>query len=92
MAKGWKRPFDDPIVLPDGRSLVTLEDAGDYITRLPKAEQQLDEWQTAIEVAYDGRRESRAGDARAHCVKDSHWASASLRGTYDGKRKPNETE
>jgi hypothetical protein len=24
--------------------------------------------------------------------KDSHWASASLRGTYDGKRKPNETE
>jgi hypothetical protein len=50
MAKGWKRPFDDPIVLPDGRSLVTLEDAGDYITRLPKAEQQLDEWQTAIEA------------------------------------------
>jgi hypothetical protein len=50
MAKGWKRPFDDPIVLPDGRSLVTLEDAGDYITRLPQAEQQLDEWQTAIEA------------------------------------------
>lgn len=26
-----------------------LEDAGDYITMLPKADQQLDEWQTAIE-------------------------------------------
>jgi hypothetical protein len=50
MPTGWKRPFDDPIELPDCRSLVTLEDAGDYITRLPKAEQQLDEWQTAIEA------------------------------------------
>jgi hypothetical protein len=30
--------------------LVTLLDAGEYITTLPKAEQQLDEWQTAIEV------------------------------------------
>ena len=46
---GWKRPFDNPIVLPDGRALVTHEDAGDYITMLPKADQQLDEWQTAIE-------------------------------------------
>jgi hypothetical protein len=47
--QGWKRPFDDAIVLPDGRALLTLEDAGDYITMLPKADQQLDEWQTAIE-------------------------------------------
>jgi len=46
---GWKRPFDDPIPLPGGRQLVTLEDAGPYITMLPKADQQLDEWQTAIE-------------------------------------------
>jgi hypothetical protein len=38
MTKGWKRKFDDPIVLPDGRKLVTLEDAGNYITKLPKAE------------------------------------------------------
>jgi len=36
-AKGWKRPFDDPIPLPRGRELVTLEDAGTYITKLPKA-------------------------------------------------------
>ena len=45
----WKRCFDDPIVLPDGGQIVTLEDAGNYITMLPKADQQLDEWQTAIE-------------------------------------------
>jgi hypothetical protein len=44
MATGWKRPFDDPIPLPNGRQLVTLEDAGDYMTRLPQAEQQLGEW------------------------------------------------
>jgi hypothetical protein len=32
----WKRSFDDPIALPGGRRLVTLEDAGNYITELPK--------------------------------------------------------
>jgi hypothetical protein len=45
----WKRCFDDPIVLPDSGQIVTLEDAGNYVTMLPKADQQLDEWQTAIE-------------------------------------------
>jgi hypothetical protein len=35
-AKGWKRPFDDPIPLPRGRELVTLEDARTYITKLPR--------------------------------------------------------
>jgi hypothetical protein len=49
--KGWKRPFDDPIPLPRGRQLVTLEDAARYIQKLPKAEQQLAEWQTAVENA-----------------------------------------
>src|SRR5258708_10634140 len=44
---GWKRPFDDPIPLPRGRQLVTLEDAARYIQKLPKAEQQLEEWQAA---------------------------------------------
>jgi hypothetical protein len=48
MAMGWKRLFDDPIPLPDERQLVTLEDAAKYIQKLPKAEQQLGEWQTAI--------------------------------------------
>jgi hypothetical protein len=35
--RGWKRPFDDPITLPGGRELVTLQDAGTYIMKLPKA-------------------------------------------------------
>jgi hypothetical protein len=47
---GWKRPFDDPIPLPRGRQLVTLQDAGTYITKLPKAEQKLAEWQTAMQA------------------------------------------
>src|SRR5258708_25102138 len=49
-ATGWKRPFDDPIPLPDGGQLVTLEDAGAYITELPKAEQDLEDWQAAVEA------------------------------------------
>jgi hypothetical protein len=46
---GWKRPFADPIPLPGGRQLVTLEDAAGDIMKLPKAEQNLGEWQAAIE-------------------------------------------
>jgi hypothetical protein len=56
--RGWKRPFDDPIPLPNGGELVTLKDAGDYIMKLPKSEQQLAEWQTAGRVligAAEGR-------------------------------------
>jgi hypothetical protein len=45
----WKRRFDDPIVLPDGRKLVTLLDAATYATKLPKKEADSPEWQAAIE-------------------------------------------
>jgi hypothetical protein len=37
-------------VLPNGQKLVTLRDAADYITRLPKEEAALPEWQAAIEA------------------------------------------
>jgi len=40
----WKRRFDEPMPLPRGRQLVTLEDAGPYITKLPKAEHEAQEW------------------------------------------------
>ena len=39
-----------PIVPPKGRPLVTLKDAANYIQKLPKAEQDLDEWQAAVEA------------------------------------------
>jgi hypothetical protein len=43
---GWSRHFDDPIPLPRGRQLVSLQDAANYIMKLPKAEQDVAEWQT----------------------------------------------
>jgi hypothetical protein len=46
----WARPFDDHVLLPSGRELVTLRDAANYIQKLPKAEQDLDEWQAAVEA------------------------------------------
>jgi hypothetical protein len=46
----WSTPFEDPIILPDGRQLLTLKDAADYINKLPKQESDLPEWQTAIEA------------------------------------------
>ena len=48
--RGWNRPFDDPIPLSRGRLLVTLADAGNYITKLPKAEHKAKEWQAAMEA------------------------------------------
>ena len=47
---GWQRPFEDPIHLPDGRSLHTLRDAADYITGLSKEQSDLAPWQVAIEA------------------------------------------
>jgi hypothetical protein len=47
---GWQRKFEDPISIPNGKKLVTLRDAADYITSLPKKESDLPEWQAAIEV------------------------------------------
>jgi hypothetical protein len=51
------RKFDEPIPLPprgngarQGRQLITLKDAGTYITKLPKAEHMAAEWQTAMKV------------------------------------------
>jgi hypothetical protein len=49
-AKGWQCKFEDPIPLPDGRTLVTLRDAATYITALSKKEAALAEWQAAIEA------------------------------------------
>jgi hypothetical protein len=48
--KGWRRPFDDPIERPNGRKLITLEDAGNYITKLPKVEHTAPEWQAAVQA------------------------------------------
>jgi len=44
------RRFEEPIALPDGLTLRTLRDAGDFITKLPKAVHAAPEWQAAMEA------------------------------------------
>jgi hypothetical protein len=95
---GWSRQFDGPISLPSGRQLVTLKDAADYTMKLPKADQDLEEWQTAIGCligAAEGRdflMHARIGVLRAlnrnaermlTDRKDSHWGKRKLSGTND---------
>ena len=48
--KGWNRQFEEPIPLPNGKRLVTLRDAAEYITKLPKAEHDVAEWQDAMQA------------------------------------------
>lgn len=46
----WSTPFDDPIDLRGGATLRTLQEAADFIMKLPEAEQHEPRWQTAIEM------------------------------------------
>jgi hypothetical protein len=80
--------------LTDGRTLITLEDAATYITKLPKAEHEAEEWPAAIEalmlVARGGATMlARIGVMKAlnrHHVrefnpdrKDHHWGRRKLK-------------
>jgi hypothetical protein len=91
---GWQREFDDPIPLPRGRQLVTLQDAATYIMKLPKAEQNLEDWQTAIGCligAAEGRdflMHARIGVLRAlnrhvervfEPTRNTHWGKRKLK-------------
>jgi hypothetical protein len=46
----WDQQFFDPIKLPGRKPLVTLRDAAQCITKLPKAEHDAEEWQAAMEA------------------------------------------
>jgi hypothetical protein len=48
----WDQRFSDPIELPSGRKLVNLRDAALYITKLPKAEHDTEEWLAARRRCY----------------------------------------
>jgi hypothetical protein len=91
----WSRAFDDPIPLSRGPQLVTLKDAANYIQKLPKAEQDLEEWQAAVEalllvVELNGpTMMARIGIIRAlnrgyvrefsSSRKDTHWSRHKLK-------------
>jgi hypothetical protein len=49
----WSTPFDEPIALRGGRKFVTLQQAADYIIKLPDAKQQQPHWQLAVENLID---------------------------------------
>jgi hypothetical protein len=91
----WSRPFEDPIPLPRDRQLITLQDAADYVMKLPKAEQGLPEWQTAV-ACLIGAAEGRDFLMHAHIgvlralnrnvemvynpdLKDTHWGKRKLK-------------
>jgi hypothetical protein len=81
-------------MLPGGKRLITLRDAALYITKLPKAEHDAKEWQSAMETLllvaeHDGPTMfARIGVVRAlnrHVGrvfnsdrKDQHWGSRKL--------------
>jgi hypothetical protein len=92
--RGWSKPFEDPIVLPDGRELLTLKNAADCIMKLPKTEQKHEKWPTAIScltMAAEGRgplMHARIGVLQAlnrnvervfkSGEKTTHWAKRKL--------------
>jgi hypothetical protein len=45
----WFKWFYDPIILPEGRKLLTLRHAAEYITAA-KAEHDAADWQVAMET------------------------------------------
>lgn len=46
----WDTAFPEPIPVPDGEPLVTLRDAGAYITALPLRVHSAPAWETAMHV------------------------------------------
>ena len=89
----WSTPFDDPIPLPNGKKLVTLKDAANHITKLPKAEHNAPEWQAAMEalilVAENGGPTmlARIGILRALNRRVERVFDPSRKETHWGKRK-----
>ena len=45
----WSTPFEEPINLRGGRRLTTLQQAADYIMKMPEDVQQQERWQIAVE-------------------------------------------
>ena len=91
----WDQRFFDPIMLQGRRPLVTLRDAANYITTLPKAAHQAEKWQAGMEPLLLVAENSgptmfaRIGVIQAlnrnvertfdASQKDSHWGKCKLK-------------
>src|SRR4051812_11612325 len=56
---GWSERFDDPVPVPNGKTIQRLDEARAYILTLPRAEQNSPLWQDAT------RYMLKAAEARA---------------------------
>ena len=89
----WDQRFFDPITVPGRTPLVTLRDAAEYITELPKAEHDADEWQAAMEALLlvaeqDGPPMfARIGVMRAISRRVERVFNPSRKDTHWGRRK-----
>jgi hypothetical protein len=78
MTPDWSRKFDEPIIVPPkgkrgrARTLITLKDAGEYITKLPKAEHTASEWQGAMSALMLAARGGPVMLARTRGISQSH--------------------
>jgi hypothetical protein len=75
----WSSRFEDPIALPDGRELVTLEDAARYILTLSDREAKQEHWKLAGEVLI------MAAEGRGPLL---HARVGMLRAIHHGRPKP----
>ncbi|SFM02957.1 hypothetical protein SAMN03159423_4920 [Bradyrhizobium sp. NFR13] len=91
----WSARFPEPIALPDGGKLVTLKDAGAYITKLPKKTEATTAWQAAAHVLiqaadHGGPIEfARLGMSRALFPKDETiYRSVKKDAVWRNRHKP----
>ena len=89
----WDKRFVDRIAVPGRKPLVTLRDAATFITKLPKAEHDADEWQAAMQalllvVEHDGPTMfARIGVMRALNLTSSACLPRRAKTSIGGRRK-----
>jgi hypothetical protein len=83
----WSRPFEDPIDLPRGRQLVTLQDAARFIMKLPKAQQEAPEWLAATEASLRQQRIADRSCMKALNRNVERVFNSERKETHWGKRK-----
>lgn len=46
----WSTAFHEPVPLPGGKAIKTLKQAAEHVRRLPKAKQNREDWQAAVDT------------------------------------------